>query len=113
MIDMAVGQNDVKMHKKFLKFWSDKDVFAYIKSQDNRWLYENDEDVKCKSHQSKQYCEYPWTSLTVMADGNVVPCTQIPNNEIVFGNAKEKSLEEIWKDKKMQERYRKRQNTDS
>ena len=31
-----------------------------------------------------------------MADGNVVPCTQIPNNEIVLGIVKEKSLEEIW-----------------
>ena len=56
--------------------------------------------MKNFSHYEKQYCEYPWTSLTIMADGNVVPCTQISNNEIVLGNVKENTLEEIWNSKK-------------
>ena len=103
MIDLAMGKNDKKMHNKFLKFWKDKEVFAYIKSQDNRWLYENDKDLKSKSHYSKQYCEYPWLSVSIMADGNVVPCTQISNHEIVLGNVKENTLEEIWNGKKYQE----------
>ena len=96
MIDLSIDKTDHKMHKEFLDFWKDKDVFAYIKSQDNRWLYENDENLKSKSHYENQYCEYPWLSLTVMADGNVVPCTQISNNELVLGNVNEQSLEEIW-----------------
>ena len=87
----------------FLEFWKDKEVFSYIKSQDNRWLYENDKDLKSKSHYSKQYCEYPWLSLSVMADGNVVPCTQISNSELVLGNINESSLEEIWNGKKYKE----------
>jgi len=103
MIDLAMGKNDKKMHNKFLKFWKDKEVFTYIKSQDNRWLYENDEDLKSKSHYSKQYCEYPWLSVSIMADGNVVPCTQISNSELVLGNVKENTLEEIWNGKKYQE----------
>ena len=103
MIDLAVDQHDKEMHKDFLKFWSDKEVFAYIKSQDNRWLYENDKDLKSNSHYSKQYCEYPWLSLTVMADGNVVPCTQVSNNELVLGNINENSIEEIWNGDKYQE----------
>jgi len=103
MIDLATTQHDKEMHNDFLKFWSDKEVFAYIKSQDNRWLYENDKDLKSKSHYSKQYCEYPWLSVTVMADGKVVPCTQVSNNEIVLGNINENSLEEIWNGDKYQE----------
>jgi len=103
MIDLAMEKNDKQMHKDFLKFWSDKDVFAYIKSQDNRWLYENDKDLKSQSHYSTQYCEYPWLSLTVMADGNVVPCTQVSNNELVLGNVNESSLEEIWNGEKYKE----------
>ncbi len=103
MIELAKDNNNKEMQNKFLKFWKEKDVFAYIKSQDNRWLYENDKDLKNKSHYSKQYCEYPWLSLSIMSDGNVVPCTQISNNEIVLGNAKEKTLEEIWNGKKYQE----------
>ena len=39
-------KKDPEMHKDFLNFWKDKDVFVYIKSQDNRWLYENDENLK-------------------------------------------------------------------
>ena len=38
-----------------------------------------------------------------MADGNVVPCTQISNNEIVLGNVNENTLEEIWNGPKYEE----------
>ena len=38
-----------------------------------------------------------------MADGSVVPCTQISNNELVLGNINENSLEEIWNGKKYEE----------
>lgn len=103
---MIALDNDKKSkvnQKKFLEYWKDKDVFAYVKSQDNRWLFENNENLENKSHYANQYCEYPWTSLTVMADGNIVPCTQISNNEIVLGNIKENSLEEIWNSEKYKE----------
>ena len=100
MIDLSTDEKDPEMHKDFLNFWKDKDVFAYIKSQDNRWLYENDENLKNRSHYKDQYCEYPWLSLTVMADGNVVPCTQVSNNELVMGNVNDNTLEEIWNGEK-------------
>ena len=103
MIALDNKDKDKKQHKKFLDFWKDKDVFAYIKSQDNRWHFENDKDLSNKSHYAKQYCEYPWTSTTIMAEGNVVPCTQISNNEIVLGNVNKNSLKEIWNGKEYQE----------
>ena len=103
MIALGNSEKDKEMHKNFLDFWLDKDVYAYIKSQDNRWLFEEDHTIKNKSHYAKQYCEFPWTSLTVMAEGNVVPCTQISNNEIVLGNINEQSLEEIWNSEKYKE----------
>ena len=96
MIDLSIDNVDIEMHKDFLSFWKDKDVYAYIKSQDNRWLYENDPTMKSRSHYSKQYCEYPWLSVSIMADGNVVPCTQISNDEIVLGNINKNTLDEIW-----------------
>jgi len=96
MIAINNDENNKKMHEKFLKFWENKDVFAYIKSQDNRWLFEQNKKLKNNSHYAQQYCEYPWTSATIMAEGNVVPCTQISNNEIVLGNVNKNSLEEIW-----------------
>jgi len=103
MIALDNKEKDHTQHKKFLDFWKDKDVFAYIKSQDNRWHFENDKNLSNKSHYAKQYCEYPWTSTTVMAEGNVVPCTQISNNEIVLGNVNKKNLKEIWNGKEYQD----------
>jgi len=96
MISFKKSEQSKILQKKFLDFWKDYNVYAYIKSQDNRWLFEQDNKLKNESHYAKQYCEYPWTSLTVMADGNVVPCTQISNNEIVLGNINNNTLEEIW-----------------
>ena len=102
MIALNNDEKSKKMHENFINFWKDKDVYAYIKSQDNRWLFEQDQKLENKSHYAQQYCEYPWTSSTIMAEGNVVPCTQISNNEIVLGNVNENSLEDIWNGKKYQ-----------
>ena len=103
MIALDNKEKDRIQHKKFLDFWKEKNVFAYVKSQDNRWHFENDQELSNNSHYVKQYCEYPWTSTTVMAEGNVVPCTQISNNEIVLGNVNKKNLKEIWNGKEYQE----------
>ncbi len=98
MIALSDAQENREMHNQFMELWKGKDVFAYIKSQDNRWLYEEDEEMENRSHYGAQYCEYPWTSLTVMADGSVVPCTQDYDTEVVLGDVKEKTLEDIWDD---------------
>ena len=103
MIAFDKKEESINLHEKFLNFWKDEDVYAYVKSQDNRWYFEQDKDLKNMSLYATKYCEFPWTSTTVMAEGNVVPCTQISNNEIVLGNVKEKNLEDIWNGKKYNE----------
>lgn len=96
MIALAQDEAARAMHRRFLELWAGYDVWAYVKSQDNRWYHEEDAGLENRSHYQSQYCEYPWTSLTVMADGSVVPCTQDYNAEMVLGNVNEASLEEIW-----------------
>ena len=103
MIAFNNDKDNSKLHNKFLDFWKGKDVYAYVKSQDNRWHFEQNKELENNSHYAKQYCEYPWTSTTVMAEGNIVPCTQISNNEIVLGNVNKNSLEEIWNGKSYKE----------
>ena len=78
-----------------MELWKDQPVFSYIKSQDNRWYMEEDESLECKNHYEKQYCEYPFTSMTVMADGSVVPFTQDYGCEMKLGNANDLTLEVI------------------
>lgn len=41
-------------------------------------------------------CRIPFTSLTVMTSGEVVPCNSDYNGEQVFGSLREKTLQEIW-----------------
>ncbi len=100
MIDMNTGEESLIKKRIFYEFWKDYPVYAYIKSQDNRWLYAEDDLMENISHYESQYCEYPWTSLTIMVDGSVVPCTQDYNAEMVFGNVKNDSLENIWNSEK-------------
>ncbi len=101
MIKLSKKQN--KEADKFLQTWKDKNVFSYIKSQDNQWYFQEQDNENAKSHYASQYCEFPWTSLSVMVDGTVVPCTQDYNCEMSMGNIKDKSLKEIWNSDKYRE----------
>ena len=99
MIALSGDTTSRQIHSRFMELWKGKDVFAYVKSQDNRWLLEEDASMANRSHYETQYCEFPWTSLTVMADGSVVPCTQDYDTEMVLGNVNEQALKEIWNGK--------------
>ncbi|MBF0216063.1 MAG: SPASM domain-containing protein [Candidatus Omnitrophica bacterium] len=107
MLALESGPHMEKMCEDFLSLWREEPVYAYVKSQDNRWLYEGSEELECRSHYESQYCEFPWMSLTVMADGSVVPCTQDYNAEMVMGNVSTETLGEIWNGKRYEE-FRKR-----
>jgi radical SAM protein with 4Fe4S-binding SPASM domain len=88
---------------RFLDLWKGKDVYAYVKSIDNKWLLKRkgvETQAENKSHYKKQYCEYAWTSVTILQDGSVVPCTQDIHGTWIFGNVNEQSLEEIWNSEK-------------
>lgn len=41
-------------------------------------------------------CKIPFTSVTVLSDGRVVPCNSDYNGEQIFGDLKESSLQEVW-----------------
>jgi len=103
MLDLSTDEQSIKKQQRFLELWKGKDVFAYVKSLDNRWYNDLDEALENKSHYDSQYCEFPWTSLTVMSNGNVVPCTQDYDAEMIFGNVNIDSLESIWNSKKYKE----------
>lgn len=89
----------------FMALWEGEDVYAYVKSLDNQWLLANQGEpnrAANTSHYKRQYCEYAWTSVTILADGSVVPCTQDLNGEWTFGNVNHEPLETIWHSEKYQ-----------
>ena len=85
MIALENDNKNKEMHQKFLDLWKDKDVYAYVKSQDNRWHFEKD-----KKYKKLTLCK---TILRVSLDLNYRDARrkrsamyQISNNEIVLGN---------------------------
>jgi MoaA/NifB/PqqE/SkfB family radical SAM enzyme len=53
------------------------------------------------------YCTSGLSQLSIMPDGNVIPCfILLTTPEYVAGNIKEQSLEEIWNDSPYMEHYR-------
>jgi len=49
-----------------------------------------------KPSASKEICLNPWLSVTIQADGDVVPCCFAFGKEVVYGNLYNQSLKEIW-----------------
>lgn len=64
----------------------------------------------------RQLCGSPYKFVSILWDGTVVPCCHDYNGEIVYGNLRQQSLEQIWKGDKLaqfRQRWAKLQFTDS
>lgn len=108
MLDFEGDRGPGSEPQRFLELFKDDDVFAYVKTLDNRWLLKKkgkEEITRAeeKNHYADQYCEYPWTTLTILADGSVVPCMQDINGTWTLGNVNTDSLTDIWNGEKLAE----------
>lgn len=77
------------------------DVYIYLKSQDQLWY--DDTKQKTSSIHWIEFCQFPWSSMTIKSNGQAVECVEDYNNEIILGDAKKESLYDIWNG----EKYRK------
>jgi wyosine [tRNA(Phe)-imidazoG37] synthetase (radical SAM superfamily) len=73
------------------------DVYIYIKSEDQQW-YREDRHGTSSIHWT-EFCQFPWSSMTIKSDGLAVECVEDYDNEIILGDAKTQSLDEIWNGK--------------
>jgi radical SAM protein with 4Fe4S-binding SPASM domain len=76
------------------------DVYVYLKSQDQQWYEDNKQQTQ--SIHWIEFCQFPWSSMTIKSNGETVECVEDFNNEIILGNANEQSLAEIWNGEKYQ-----------
>ena len=74
------------------------DVYVYLKSQDQMW-YENNNQGTQSIHWL-EFCQFPWSSMTVKSNGECAECVEDFNNEIILGDAKTESLYDIWNGEK-------------
>ena len=74
------------------------DVYVYLKSQDQMWYEDNNQGTQ--SIHWLEFCQFPWSSMTVKSNGECAECVEDFNNEIILGDAKTESLYDIWNGEK-------------
>jgi radical SAM protein with 4Fe4S-binding SPASM domain len=90
--------------KEFLQlkdFFAGLDVYIYLKSQDQKWYRKGRR--KTGSLHWIEFCQFPWSSMTVKSNGEAAMCVEDFNNEIILGDTKNESLYDIWNGKKYAE----------
>ncbi len=80
--------------KKLQDAFDGLDVYVYLKSQDQQWYEDNRQQTE--SIHWLEFCQFPWTSMTVKSNGEAAMCVEDYNNEIILGDAKKESLYDIW-----------------
>ncbi len=80
------------------------DVYVYLKSQDQQWYEDNKQQTQ--SIHWLEFCQFPWSSMTVKSNGECAECVEDFNNEIILGDVRHESLYDIWNG----EKYRKFRN---
>lgn len=74
------------------------DVYIYLKSQDQMWYEDNKQQTQ--SIHWLEFCQFPWSSMTIKSNGESVECVEDFNNEIILGDAATESLYDIWNGEK-------------
>ncbi len=74
------------------------DAYVYLKSQDQMWYEDNKQQTQ--SIHWLEFCQFPWSSMTIKSNGETVECVEDFNNEIILGDAHNESMAEIWNGKK-------------
>ncbi len=109
MIDLGLP-NQLEDYHKLQEIFKDTDVYLYLKSQDVRWYRDNDGNTR--SIHWSEFCQFPWSSVTITAGGKVSLCAQDYNDMLIFGNLSQDSLQNIWKGNKFKEFREKHFNLD-
>ncbi|MHB8131588.1 MAG: radical SAM/SPASM domain-containing protein [Mobilitalea sp.] len=79
----------------------DFDVYIYLKSQDQKWYSSGQQETK--SLHWIEFCQFPWSSMTVKSNGQIAMCVEDFDNEIILGDARSESLYDVWNGKKYEE----------
>jgi len=93
-----VNRNQEEEYARLVEAFRDMDVYIYLKSQDQTW-YEN-QPTQTKSIHWLEFCQFPWSSMTVKSNGEAAMCVEDYDNEIIVGDARTESLFDIWNGEK-------------
>ena len=97
MLDLN-REDNIKDFNKLKKKFEGKDVYIYLKSQDQLWYDET--GAVTKAIHWLEPCQFPWSSMTIKSNGQCAQCVEDFNNEIILGDIHDQTLVEIWNGKK-------------
>lgn len=97
MLDLN-RENQVEEWERLKEAFSGCDVYIYLKSQDQLWY--DDTQMQTRSIHWQEFCQFPWSSMTVKSNGECAMCVEDFQNEIILGDAKTESLYDIWNGEK-------------
>jgi radical SAM protein with 4Fe4S-binding SPASM domain len=81
-------------YAKLMSAFEGKDVYIYLKSEDQQW-YRKDYHGTKSVHWS-EFCKHAWMSMTIKSNGEAAMCMEDFDNEIVLGDTRQESLNNIW-----------------
>lgn len=93
MLDLNLEDQQLEF-RRLREAFADKDVYLYLKSEDQQWYREDYHGTE--SIHWREPCKHPWMSMTVKSNGEVAMCMEDFDNEIILGDARTESLEDIW-----------------
>lgn len=96
-----INLNKENQEEEFIRLnelFANQDVYLYLKSENSQWYRKNFHGTK--AIHGSEICKHPWMSMTIKSNGEVAMCMDDYNNEIILGDAKIESLEEIWNGKR-------------
>lgn len=100
--DQIKAFKDVARHLGWM--YKNMDQF-YLNPKSTRIRTVKDTQGKAPNSRFTELCTNPWYSVSIKANGAVVPCCMAFNDEpnMVYGNLHEQSLKEIWNSDKVKE----------
>jgi radical SAM protein with 4Fe4S-binding SPASM domain len=101
MVITMINLNKAWQQDEFAKLkeaFKGMDVYVYLKSQDQMWYEDNKQTTQ--SIHWLEFCQFPWSSMTIKSNGEAVECVEDFNNEIILGNTAKESLVDIWNGEK-------------
>jgi radical SAM protein with 4Fe4S-binding SPASM domain len=93
MLDLG-SEHQEEEFEKLKGAFAGWEVYIYLKSQDQKWY--QDKKQQTKSIHWTEFCQFPWSSMTIKSNGEAVECVEDFNNEIILGDVRWERLADIW-----------------
>jgi radical SAM protein with 4Fe4S-binding SPASM domain len=108
-MDAVISEDNIKeiplFFRVYRRFFNEADIkFGFVASicakHEENGYYQNKKLKFTNLEKSRVPCNLLWNSMYILYNGDVSLCCQDYHGELVIGNIKEKTIEEIWNNEK-------------